>query len=158
MAVYAATVSSPLKECERISRSIGLFSGKYNLTNYNATLAKQTGVTKHFVVGGVAGFTQGILAVIPSGVSDAGYSFEWDYAAGAFKAYFPTGATTEGLSVSSSAPGTPIYFCSSANAFVGTNATATGTIGIVVDGGPGSEAATDDDCGSVGFIAIGFVR
>ena len=159
---YEATVASPLKECERVSRSIGIFSGKYDLNNYNASILKQTSITKHFVTGGVAGFTGGIIAVVPSGASDEGYVFEWDFASGGFKAYFPS-ATTELLVTAYISSGiatamTPIYFCSSANAFVGTNATAIGSFPAILAAKPATEADTDDDCGEVSFMAIGFIR
>lgn len=162
MGAYAATVSTPLDKCERISRSIGMFAGRYNLNNYNASLIKQASITRHFITGGVSGFTQGIIAVIPSGASDQGYEFKWDYTTGAFRAYFPTRTceltVTAYISSGVATVMTPVYFCSSASAFVGTHATATGHFNAVLAGAGGSEAATNDDCGEVSFVAIGFVR
>jgi len=146
MADYAATVTTPLKKCERISRSMGILAGKYNLTNYNTTLIQQTAITKYFATGGVAGFTGGIIAVVPSGVSDNGHSMVWDYATGAFKAYKPTN-----IVVSGSATGASVTLLLTENSIA-----AASTEGSVV--AAATEASADDDCGEISFVAIGFVK
>ena len=146
MAAYAATVTTPLNRAERISRSLGMIAGKYNLTNYNTTLVKQTSVTKYFATGGVSGFTQGIIAVIPTGVSDNGHVFEWDYTTGCFKAYRPTTITVSG---SATGAGLTIDLGIPAVQAVSTQGTLTAVA---------TESADDVDVGEVGFIAIGFVK
>ncbi|KKN51702.1 hypothetical protein LCGC14_0619890 [marine sediment metagenome] len=146
MGDYAATISTPLKKAERITRSLGIYSGKYNLTNYNTTLIKQTSITKYFATGGVAGFTQGIIAVVVDGISDNGHNLQWDYTTGAFKAYKPTQITLSG-----SATGGNVTVLLTEGQFA-----AASTAGTMV--AAGIEAATDVDCGEVSFVAIGFMR
>ena len=141
---YTATVTSPMKQAERISRNLGVFVGKCDVTSYNSTLAEITDITKHFVPSSVSGFTQGIIAVVPSGVSDNGHIFEWDYTTGAFKCYKPTQ-----VAIINSTEGTNVELVGGQLA---ATAAATTISAVAV------EAADDTDCGEVGFIAIGFVR
>ncbi len=143
---YEVTVTTPMKQCERISRSLGLLAGKCNVTTYNQTLAEITAITKYFVTGNVSGFTKGIIAVVPTGVSDNGHTFEWDYTTGAFKCYKPTN-----ISVDSTLGGQTLLWTSGDTALHATSA-----VGSLV--AEAAEAANDTDCGEVGFIAIGFVR
>lgn len=186
MGAYAATVSTPLNRCERISRSLGMFAGKVNVTNYNTTIAEITGITKYFVTGGVSGFTQGLIAVVPQGASDNGHIMQWDYNTGAFKCYKPTAAVTPTGTVTQ-----PTFAGSAAvptlaviDSTLGVNveliagqlaATAAATslsvdtytpagvvsqptfAGVASSAAAATEAAIDDDCGQVGFIAIGFI-
>lgn len=149
---YSATVSTPLSKCERISRSLGVLAGKVNVASYNTTLIEITAITKYFVTGGVSGFTQGIIAVLPTGISDNGHDFVWDYATGAFKCYTPTAAT---IAVDSNVgAGAALLFASGG----GTAALhATSAVGNFTYSGAASEASNDDDVGEIGFIAIGFI-
>ena len=144
---YTASVSSPLKRAERISRSFGFYAGKCNVTDYDSgTLLEITGITRYFVTGGVSGFTQGIVAVIPTGVSDNGHTFEWDYTTGAFKAYKPTQ-----IVISGSSTGVAVTYDS-----------ALATLQAVSKEGTLISAAAEEtgatDVGEVGFIAIGFIK
>lgn len=150
---YTASVSSPMKDAERISRSLGIYAGTVNISSYNTTLVKITGITKFFVTGGVAGFTQGILAVVPTGISDSGFELRWNYATGAFNAYRPTNVD---IPVDSNVgAGAALLFASGG----GTGALhATSAVGDVVLTASAQEAANDDNIGKCGFIAIGFVR
>jgi len=147
MADYAATVTTMLQNAERIGKNIGIYAGKYNLTNYNTTLVTQTAITKFFRVSGVSGFTQGILSVIPTGVSDNGHTFEWDYTTGAFKAYKPTNIVMN----SDVSTGATVLALTGQNAAVH----ATSAVGNII--GTALEAASNVDCGEVGFIAIGLI-
>ena len=141
---YTATVTTVMKEAERISRSFGFIAGKCNVTSYNTTLAEITDITKYFVPSSVSGFTKGIVAVIPTGVSDNGHIFQWDYTTGAFKCYKPTK-----IGIIDSTGGTAVELVGSSLAATGA-ATTLSSVAV--------EASDDDDCGEVGFIAIGFVR
>lgn len=159
---YTATISSPMNRAERISRSFGFFAGKCNITSYHTTLAEITGITRYFATGGVSGFTQGILAVIPQGVSDKGYTFEWDYTTGAFKCYKPTSITATALTIAvdSALSGSVLLFDSGGGAGSLHATSAVGNIVVPASAysNTATEASVDDDCGEVGFIAIGFVR
>ncbi len=153
---YTATVSTPLNKCERISPSLGVLAGKVSVSSYNTTLTTITGITKYFVTGSVAGFTQGIVAVIPSGLSDSGYGFQWDYTTGAFKCYTPTVATTHAVNLTLGTTGGAVVWSSAEGLQVsGTS----GSFNVVASvAAPGSEAANDTDCGTISFVAIGFIR
>lgn len=155
---YTATVSSPMKHAERISHNLGIYAGKVDVASYHATLIKITGITDYFVTGGVSGFTAGLIAVIPTGISENGYGAEWIYDDGAFKCYKPSAATTLGVSVISSGAAIPIYFASAAGTLVSSSAAGTGTYALPIVAAAASEAATNDDIGEIGFIAIGFIR
>jgi len=152
---YEVTVTTPMKQCERISRSLGLLAGKCNVTTYNTTLVEITAITKYFVTGNVSGFTKGIIAVIPTGVSDNGHTFEWDYTTGAFKCYKPTAATTGSLTIIDSTGGTAVELVGGKLAATAASTTVSLTPMVAA---AADEAADDTDCGEVGFIAIGFVR
>ena len=101
---YVTSLSIPLNKAERISRNLGLLAGKCNLSSYNTSLSEITGITKFFHAGGQTGFTKGIVSVSPTGVSDSGYIMQWDYSAGAFKAYKPSPAFAPTFAGSAVAP------------------------------------------------------
>lgn len=161
MADYAASVTSPLGSAERVSRNIGIYTGKFNLSNYNVTLIKQTSITKWFKVSGVSGFTQGIISVVPSGVSDNGHTFEWDYTTGAFKAYKPSNvaATTLGVLMDSdvSSAGIAVVYGSGDNKLHATSGVGNLDVVQAAAANVAIEAANDVDCGEVGFVAIGLI-
>ncbi len=150
---YLANITSPMGSAERISRNIGVYAGKIDLTSYNTTLIEITGITKYFKTGGVAGFTQGIVAVVCDPVSENGYAVQWDYGTGAFKAYVSSGVA---IPVDSNVgAGATLLFESGGGAGVIHATSAVGT--ITVANTVQVEAANDDDVGNIGFVAIGFI-
>lgn len=151
---YTASVTSPMKHAERISRSLGVFVGKVNVTAYNATLVETTAITKYFVDIGHTGaqpvkYAKGVISCTPCGASDNGHMFEWNSTDGAFKAYKPTtilmDSTIAGKIVQADAAGG-----------TGTELHCTSATGSIY--GVATEAATDCDCGEVTFVAIGMIR
>lgn len=159
---YTAAVTSPMVKAERISRSFGFFAGKCNVTDYGSgTLIETTAITKHFKACGVSGFTHGLIAVIPTGMSDAGYSFEWDYTTGAFHAYTPSAVASwsGSIPVNSGAPGSALAFDSGGGVAKLQADSAVGNIvfPVAAAAAPGAEESGATDVGEVGFIAIGFV-
>lgn len=141
---YTASVTSPLKKSERISRSLGIYSGKCDITEHAAvaSLVEITAITKFFKTGGVAGFTKGIIAVVAEGLSDNGYEFRWDYTTGAFSCYLPTNIVIEGSST-----GAAITLNVDAIQAVSTAGTITAVAAL----------AGAVDAGEIGFYAIGFI-
>ena len=147
---FPATVISPMRQPERISRSLGVFVGKCVIASYTAN-AVLTAVTKYFVPtsnGTTGGFTHGIVSVQIDGPSSGGFGISWDYTTGCFKAYTPT---------------TIVYSGSATGAAV-TWGSALGRVGMAAASTPGTfqavaaEAVTDDAVGTFGFMAIGFIR
>ena len=144
---YDATVTSPMVAAERISRSFGLYAGKCNIADYDSgTILEITAITKFFVTGGQSGWLHGLVAVTPTGVSDNGHTFSWDYASGAFKCYKPTQIVFSGSST-----GVAVTWDSALTAFQAVSKEGTTAAAAAEETG-----ATD--CGEIGFIAIGFVR
>ncbi len=154
MAVYTASVTSPMKHAERLSRSLGIFVGKVNVTGYNASLVEITGITRYFVDIAHTGaqpvkYAKGVVSCTPCGASDNGHIFEWNSTDGSFKVYKPTtinmDSTIAGQVVQADAAGGTGFelHCTSATGSIYATAT---------------EVATDCDCGEVTFVAIGFVR
>ena len=81
MAAYAATVTLDWPRAERVGNSaLGLIAGVCTLSNYNATKAEITTITKHFRTGGK-------LRPIADGISTNGYAIRWITASKAFGAY-----------------------------------------------------------------------
>lgn len=153
---YTASVTTMMPKVERISKSLGIFCGKCNVTEYHATLAEITGITKYFISSNHTGtepvkYPHGVLAVTPNGLSDNGHMFEWNATSGAFKVYKPTallmnssiGATSAEVNVDV-AGGTGYEFHTTS---------ATGSVYAV-----GAEVANACDCGEITFTAIGFAR
>jgi hypothetical protein len=140
MAAYAATVTSPMKDAERISRSLGIYSGTVNISNYNAALVEITGITRYFKTG-----TGTIVSVVANGPTANGYDLAWNYASGAFKAFAPTNIVFSG-----SATGANVTWSSALNAFQAVSAEGTHIA-------EGIESADDTDLGAVSFVAIGFI-
>ena len=154
MAYASAVTTSPMGSgSERISRSLGMFAGKCNVTDYDSgTLLEITGITRNFIASTVSGYTHGILAVIPQGFSDEGYEFKWDYTTGAFEAYYPTSMT---MPVLSNTVGVAITWLSGA---APNQILATSSVGEIVIQGAAKEATGITDVGEINFIAIGFIR
>lgn len=151
MANYAASVASPMQQRERISRSLGIYAGTANVTNYNTTLLEITAITRFFKVSGVAGFTKGLLSVACDQISSNGYLCRWDYTTGAFKAYLPTSVA---LAVDSNvASGAALLFGSGGGAAA---LHATSAVGNITLTAAGVEAANDTNIGTVSFVAVGF--
>ena len=158
MAGYSSIVTTPLKQTERISRSLGIYAGKCNIDNYNTTLLEITGITRYFKTGGVSGFTGGIIAVVADQVSENGFLAQWDYTTGAFKCFAPlVGTTLQITVVTSAASGLFMELNSSAGTIVCSGANGTGTFDIPLGESPATEANTDDDVGEISFYAIGFI-
>ena len=150
---FSATVISPMKQPERISRSLGVYAGKVSIASYTAA-AVLTAVTKYFVPTGNAttgGFAHGICSVQIDGPSSGGYVVAWDYATGCFKAYSPTAG---GIVCNSALAGALISFGSGGTVGVVHATSAVGTILTAT----ASEAAENSAVGTFGFVAIGFVR
>ena len=149
---YVATVSSPMVAAERISRSLGVFAGTVNISSYATTLVIITGITKMFKTGSQAGYLKGIISVAPSGISSNKYELAWDYTTGAFKCYKPTSVS---LAVDSNvAGGAALLFASGGGAAA---LHATSAVGNITYSTVATEAAANDDVGTCGFIAVGFV-
>jgi len=168
MAAYSATVISPMKGAERISRSLGVFAGKVSVSNYHQTLAVITGITKYFVPTSNAttgGFTHGIVSVEIGGPSSAGYIAQWDYTVGCLKCFYadkattPTGNLVLAASATMSAAGVPVLWNLGTGGLgsTGTAGTAPITIGALA-AAAASEVANDVNVGTFGFVAIGFIH
>jgi hypothetical protein len=165
---FSATVISPMKQPERISRSLGVFAGKIAMSSYSQTLVKLTAITKYFVPTGngtTGGFTHGICSVQIDGPSSAGYLVQWDYTTGAFKCFYadkattPTGTVVLQASATMSAAGVPVLW-NLGTAGLGSTGTA-GTAPITINAitaAAASQCAANVDVGTFGFVAIGFIR
>lgn len=153
MAAYTASVTSPMPKAERLSRSLGIFVGKVNVTGYNATLVETTGITKYFVpitnTASGSSYPKGVLSCTPCGASDNGHIFEWNATSGAFKAYKPTTILMDSTIAGK------VLQCDVAGG-TGTELHSTSATGSIY--GVATEAATDCDCGEVTFVAIGLIR
>lgn len=89
MAAYAATVTGKTPVVARIAPGLGVFVGSCDVTNYNATLAEITSITKKF---------RSDPIVTCNSPSDNGYLVTWDATGKAFKAYYPSAAFTPSTS------------------------------------------------------------
>ena len=153
MAYESSVTTSPMGSgAERISRSLGMFAGKCDVSDYGSgTLLEITGITRNFVASTISGYTHGIISVIAMGLSDNGYEFRWDYTTGAFKAYTPTAMTCPVVSNTLGAVLT--WLSSTPNQLI-----ATSKVGNVVISGVAKEEGGATDVGEISFIAIGFIR
>lgn len=157
MGAYAATVTSPMKNSERISRSLGVFAGKVAISNYNPTLAEITGITRYFKSGSVAGFTSGVVSVACEGYSSNGYMCRWSANAKAFTCYYASNIVPVSIAVDSNvAGGAALLFGSGGGAAALHATSAVGNITMTVAAGPALEVAADVNVGDVTFVAIGF--
>ena len=142
---FSQTVVSPMKQAERISRSMGMFAGKITVSSYATTLVECTAITKYFKTGGQSGFLQGIVSVVPSAISESGFAFKWDYTTGAFQCFAPTQ-----MVVSGSATGNAVTVSIALKTLQA--ASTVGAFGVA-----GIEAVANDAPGTVSFVAIGFI-
>lgn len=146
------TVVSPMKNPERLSRSLGIFAGKVTVASYNATIVECTAITKFFRPtsnGTTGGFKSGLCSVQVDGPSSNGYICNWNYASAGFKCFSPTG---NGIVVNSAVGGASLNYTSgSANVVSATSAVGT-LLGTVA-----TEAVTNAAIGDIGFVAIGFI-
>ena len=163
---YTATVISPMKHCERISRSMGIFAGKVSVSEYATTLVEITGITKFFKPTSNAttgGFGDGIVTVQLEGPSSLGYLAQWDYTTGSLKCFYvdkattPTGTVALTGSAAMSAAGVTVLW-NQTTGVLGNTGTA-GTAPIVINA---LVAAAASECGAInvgtfGFVAIGFI-
>ena len=168
MAIYSATVVSPMKGAERISRSLGVFAGKCAVGNYNQTLARITGITKFFKPTGNAttgGFTHGIVSVDIVNPSELGYLANWDYTTGCFKCWYADASRTPALTLATSAAMSAGGVALLANASTAAVAVAIGITGTTVNtincnaiaAAAASQLASDINAGTFGFVAVGFI-
>ena len=158
MAYTSAVTTSPIGSgAERISRNLGIFAGKCNVTDYDSgTLLEITGITRNFIASTVSGYTHGIIAVIPQGLSDEGLEFKWDYTTGAFNAYYPTSLSipvTSGTAYGALSMVTAGGSITAAGKLAAVSAVGTLTAEVVA-----AEATALTDVGEISFIAIGFIR
>ncbi len=163
---FGATVKSPLRDAERISRSIGVYAGQVSISSYATTLVELTGITKYFKDIGhtnatAALFPHGIISVAVDGISDLGWEFRWDATTGGFRVFYPTSVTAWNIEipVDSGAPGETFTFDSGggASALHADSAIGNITLAVTAREDAGSEANANDDVGTVNFIAIGLI-
>ena len=165
---YTATVTSPMSKAERISRSLGIFCGKCDITTYAvADVAEITGITKFFVDVGHTGavnakFAKGVVSCMPSGPSDNGVIFEWNSTGGYFECFNPSGVPVASgaatIAVGTSGGGGAILWDSANHRFQDTTG---GTITVGWVGTTSSAVACTQmagDAGEITFTAIGFIR
>lgn len=158
---FSATVTSPMKKAERISRSMAIYSGKVSISSYSQTLVELTAITKYFKPTSNAttgGFGDGIVSVQIDGPSSNGQIINWNYASGAFKCFQPVAGTTVSFAVDSNVgAGAALLFVSGggASALHATSAVGNATFAIVA--GSAAECAANIDVGTFGFVAIGYV-
>ena len=149
---FSVTVKSPMKNAERISRSLGMFAGQITISSYATTLVECTAITKYFKPIGstettAALFPHGIVSMVVDPISESGFCWRWDATTGAFDCYYPTSIVFSG-----SATGGNLAW-DSALAGVGMQCgSAPGTFKSI-----GREATANDAVGTVNFVAVGFI-
>lgn len=153
MANYASTVTTPMANCERISRSLGVIAGKVTISNYNTTLLEITGITKFFKNSAVVGFTKGVVSVACEGFTSNGYLVRWDNTTGAFRCFYANNAMSIPVD-SNVASGAALIFQSGGGAAALHATSAVGN--ITVAAAAALEVANDVNIGDVNFVAIGF--
>ena len=97
MAAYASSVTLASNKVQRIrGTNFGFIIGTIDITNYNATTAEETGITKHFKAYTIGGGTLKCF-LIAEGTTDNGYAIEFIPSTGKFKAWkeASAGAKTE---------------------------------------------------------------
>lgn len=157
MGAYAAAVTTPMVQCERVSRSLGAIAGKVTISNYNPTLAEITGITRYFKTSAVVGFTKGTVAVVSEGYSTNGYLVRWDNTTGAFRCFYASNIVPVSIAVDSNVgAGSALLFGSGGGAAALHATSAVGNITMTVAAGPALEVAADVNVGDVNFLAIGF--
>lgn len=160
MAAYAATIVTPMKNAERISRSLGVYAGKCAVSNYHQTLAQITAITKFFKPTGAAGsFAHGIISVDIVNPSELGYLANWDYTTGCFKCWYADKATTGTIVMAASATVSALgtVLISTASGVLGHTGTATTIALTPTVAAAASQLASDVNAGTFGFVAIGFI-
>jgi hypothetical protein len=164
---YTVSVFSPMKNAERISRSMGVYAGRCSISAYtnDAGLQTITAITKFFVPTGNAttgGFTHGICSVQVDGPSSLGFTIHWDYTTGAFRAFCPTNviAFTGTSPVDSAVAGSALVFESGGGAgkLHATSAVGNIIVPIAAVAATGTLAAAAANVGTFGFVAVGFIR
>lgn len=78
MAAYAQTTTLDTPHTERISRNLGIISGKCDITNYNQTGVEITDITDHFKT---------LFRVLVDGASDEGHICRWNTTDKCFHAF-----------------------------------------------------------------------
>ena len=159
---FSVTVKSPMKNAERISRSLGVYAGQVTISSYATTLIECTAITKFFkdissTNATAALFPHGVVSCECDAISESGFAFRWDATTGAFECYYPTVATSITLPVDSGAPGVALTFDSAGGAGALHATSAVGNITFAFADAVGSEAGANDAVGTVNFVAIGLV-
>jgi len=162
---YTVTVTSPMKHAERISRSLGVYAGKCDISAYaTADLAEITAITKYFVdvahTGAVnAKVAKGVLSCVANGPSDNGHIFEWNATGGYFECFKPSGVpvASGGITINAGTTGTSVFFDPANSKFYSTTG---GTVTEFVGTTCAAVVATQmaGDAGEITFTAIGFIR
>lgn len=88
---YTATVTKDTKHAERISRNLGLLSGKCSISSYDQTGAEITDITGQF---------KSLKRCIVDGFSSNGYMVRWNTTDKCFHAYYPRPSDTPAGTVS----------------------------------------------------------
>jgi hypothetical protein len=166
---YTVTVTSPMKKAERISRSLGIYAGKCDISAYaTADLAEITAITKFFVDVAHTGavnvkMAKGVLSCIANGPSDNGHIFEWNATGGYFECFKPSGVPVASgsttITIGTSAGGVAVLWDSANNRFQCT--TNSGTITTTIVGTTSAAVVATQmagDAGEITFTAIGFIR
>jgi hypothetical protein len=163
---FSVTVNSPMKNAERISRSLGIYAGQVTISSYATTLVECTAITKYFKdvahTGATAAlFPHGIVSCECDAISESGFAWRWDATTGAFECYYPTSvaATTLGVAVNSDVSSGTIAVIYGSGEKVLHATSGVGTLDVVqaATETAGSEANANDAVGTVNFIAIGLI-
>ena len=167
---YTVTVFSPMKNAERISKSLGIYAGQASISAYTnaAGLVEVTAISRYFVPTSNAttgGFKDGICSVQIDGPSSGGFIIRWDMTTGCFRVFYPTAATQPTLTLVSSAAmssaGLALLYKSTATVgFVIGGTAAGGAMNLdALVSAPGIEmGAGATAVGTFSFLAIGFVH
>lgn len=169
MAAYAATTALDYPKPGQLGNlNIGVVSGTCDLTNYNDTVVENTTITNAFL-------PDGILRVVPNGISSNGFIISWDATSKAFRAYATVGAAVSvaGGTITMADPTITTVNGNPAIAPIGVVAgelvqtvgaaditgvqasVITDTRTFTADAGALAEASDDVDVGTFDFIAIG---
>ena len=171
MAAFASAVTITSQGCERISRNLGILTGKIDITNYNTTPTEITDITRYFKTSSETGLEKGIVfAQFTS--SENGYVLGFDKSTGKVKAYRATPSGTNSkpaIKITKGAVGSSLETGLSADAAAATlnNNTIAATLTVTGDivqaptftgtAAALTEVASDVDLGTFDFVVIGRV-
>lgn len=149
---YTAAVTLDTPKSERISRTLGIITGKCDITKDHATPAEITDITGHFLA---------LHAVIVDALSDNGHIVRWNRTDKCFHGRAPVGAHVHTINLSATHAGGAIELVAEADdsALGGVGGARTGITGIQNNAIHVADAVADDtDIGEVNFVAIGVHR